>query len=101
MPEESLRPIEADLRRRHEARTLDVWPEHWHALQVLRWSATQWRVVAGPTGRLLYLGLDYGALGPVLAALRGEPHRQPLPRLMAQLRVMEAAAIPVRNDNPR
>lgn len=52
---------------------------------------TQWRAIAG-FGALLHLGLDYGALAPVLAENRRNPHRVPIEELMPQLRTLEHAA---------
>lgn len=70
-----------------------VWAEHWHAFAVFRAMATQWRLRDGARG-LLYEGLDYAALEPVLREHRRLPRqvRQPLARLMPQLRSLEAAA---------
>lgn len=68
-----------------------VWPQHWHAAQVFLGLATQWRVVAGMVG-LLYTGLDYGAMQPVLEEHAQVAHQQPMCTLMPQLRVMEQEA---------
>jgi len=75
----------------------EVWPDHWHALQVFLGMGSQWRIVGGMAG-LLYQGLDYGALEPVLRAHKRGPHRQPMKRLMPQLRRLEAAAADVLNQ---
>jgi hypothetical protein len=70
-----------------------VWAEHWHAFAVFLGMGTQWRVRDGARG-LLYDGLDYAALDPVLQEHAKLPRRlrQPLARLMPQLRTLEAAA---------
>lgn len=68
-----------------------VWPQHWHAVNVFAGMATQWRVVAGMAG-LLYLGLDYAALQPVLQEHEAIAHAQPMRQLMPQLRTLESAA---------
>ena len=70
-----------------------VWAEHWHAFKVFLAMGTQWRTRDGAHG-LLYDGLDYGGLDPVLREHRRLPRRlrQPLHRLMPQLRTLEAVA---------
>jgi hypothetical protein len=70
-----------------------VWAEHWHAFKVFLGMATQWRVRRDPGG-LFYEGLRYEALPPVLHEHRRLPRRwrQPLHRLMPQLRTLERAA---------
>lgn len=70
-----------------------VWPEHWHALKVFLAMDTQWRTHLGVRG-LFYEGLDYAALPPVLAEHRRLPRRlrQPMDRLMPQLRTLELEA---------
>jgi hypothetical protein len=70
-----------------------VWAEHWHAFAVFRGMATQWRVTRADR-RDWWEGLDYAGLPVVLQEHRRMPrrHRQPLPRLMRQLRVLEGAA---------
>jgi hypothetical protein len=71
-----------------------VWAVHWHAFAVFCAMASQWRVRDGAKGTL-YDGLDYGALEPVLHEhRRALPRRlrQPIERLMPQLRTLEAAA---------
>jgi hypothetical protein len=72
---------------------LGVWPEHWHAFAVFRGMGDQWRVV-NVEGRVMYLGLDYSALPPVLEEHRRMPRRlrQPHRMVMRQLRTLTAAA---------
>jgi hypothetical protein len=73
--------------------TFGVWAAHWHAFAVFRGMATQWRTRQADVG-LVYEGLDYGALQPVLEehAELPAPLRQRMPRLMPQLRLLEMAA---------
>lgn len=75
---------------------VEVWPQHWHAVRVFMAMGSQWRVVAG-FGGARTLGMDYGALPPVLDEHRRSRHRQPMRRLMPQLRTLEAAALEVLN----
>lgn len=77
---------------------MQVWPEHWHAWCVFRDVETQWRCSVLPDGRLWWHGLDYSALGLVMAAHRANPHRQPLPVLMQQLHQLEVVAANARNE---
>jgi len=41
------------------AEECQVWPEHWHAVQVFLGLQAQWRCAAVALGGLLWLGLDY------------------------------------------
>jgi len=90
---EALAEASAAVHAERKRSTVAVWPEHWHALCVFKGMATQWRVHVCPSGAVLHQGLDYAALPLVLACCRGMEQRQPLPRLMAQLQVMERAAL--------
>lgn len=77
-----------------------VWPEHWHAITVLCWMSTQWRVQVGYAG-VLWVGLDYTALPFVLSTCLEEvPEalRQPQGELMWQVRTLENAAVKARNE---
>jgi hypothetical protein len=94
--ERSLEELRASIEREQGPdEPTDVWAEHWHAFAVFRAMGTQWRVRDGGDRGLLYDGLDYGGLEPVLAEHRRSMprrRRQPLARLMPQLRTLEAAA---------
>jgi hypothetical protein len=70
-----------------------IWPRHWHAWRVFVGMGSQWRT-KDRQGGLLYEGLDYAALPVVLREHRRLPrrYRQPLARLMPQLRTLEGAA---------
>jgi hypothetical protein len=91
----SLEKLRAHIeRQRGLAGECVVWAAHWHAFAVFKAMATQWRVEQGRAG-LLYTGLDYGGLAPVLDEHRRRlPRRlrQPPQRLMPQLRTLEHAA---------
>lgn len=87
----------AEMRRRMGVPEVPhVWPQHWHAAQVFAGMSTQWRTELG-RGGLVYLGLDYGALAPVLAEHEATAHVQPMRVLMPQLRTMEGAAMEALN----
>ena len=67
---------------------VEVWPEHWPALELFAALATQWRVgVSGPTG------LDYTAIAAVmeLQDIAPEDRRE----RFDELRVMEREALDV------
>ena len=58
---------------------------------------TQWRCLAGPTGALLWLGLDYSAVDVVLRRGKwADPDR-----LFADLQLMEGAALGEMNKGER
>jgi len=81
-----------------EARSIELFPENWHAFSVFLRMGDQWRIAAG-FGGIHYLGLDYAALPPVLEECRRLQHRQPMDRLMPQLRTLVRAARAVLNDD--
>ncbi len=57
--------------------------EAWLALE------TQWRCLSGPTGAILWLGLDYSAVDVVLRRLKlADPDQ-----VFADLQIMEGAAL--------
>jgi len=93
---EVLEQFAARLRQAAEQACVQVWPQHWHAVNVFAGMSTQWRVVAGMAG-LLYLGLDYAALPAVREEHEGIEHAQPMRVLMPQLRYMERTALDVLN----
>jgi hypothetical protein len=64
----------------------ELWAWHADAARLFAAMRRQWRVVAGAAG-VLYLGLDFNALGEVRRMLRIRPS----PELMDQLQVMETA----------
>ena len=73
-----------------------VWPENWHALQIL--GACQWQVVAGFSG-LVWIGLDRNALPYVEARIK-PTDGAPKPSddvLFGQLQLAEQAALAVLN----
>jgi hypothetical protein len=78
-----------------------IWPQHWHAWRVFVGMGSQWRTKERAGGVLLYEGLDYAALPVVLDEHRRLPrrYRQPLARLMPQLRTLEHAAREVLNES--
>lgn len=85
------------------AQQLDVWPEHWHAVQIFLAMETQWRVAAGMAG-LVWLGLDYSAIDAAERIAR--PHvpralrmhrRGQRPQLHDQLRLLEQHGAAARN----
>lgn len=90
-PQQALDAMQASIEQGARDAVADVLEENWHAVNVFFAMGTQWRVAAH-AGAVHYEGLDYAALPLVLAEHRATQHRQPLVRLMPQLRVMEHAA---------
>ena len=79
-----------DSEGREEA--FEVWAINWQAVTGFLTIETQWRVAGTPVG-LCWLGIDYTAAA---AALRGRSRRK-FRALLADLRIMEAAALPILN----
>ena len=69
------------------------WPWHRDAALIFRAMRRQWRVLVGEAG-VVYLGLDFNALGEVRRMLRIRPR----PELMDQLETMQAAGAEALND---
>ena len=69
---------------------MQVWADNWPAVTVFLALATQWRVLLG-MGGLVWLGLDYAAVDVVMRRLA-------VPEgAFADIRIMEAAALPILN----
>jgi hypothetical protein len=71
-----------------------VHADNWTLLGVFLALQTQWRVAVGMTG-VYYLGIDYSAV-PAVFALLGIPKPKQAEAFSA-IRLMEAAALPIRN----
>ena len=71
-----------------------VWPGHLDAVRIFGAMRRQWRLQVVGEGRLIYMGLDFNALGEVRRMLRIRPS----PELMDQLRTMEAAGADALNE---
>lgn len=76
-----------------EPEAFDVWRCNWCSVTAFLSLETQWRVAAGPAG-FAFLGLDYTA---AKAALCGRSRRA-WQRLLADLQIMERAALPILNE---
>ena len=81
---------------------LAIMPNAWESFCAFLECQTQWRAVAG-MGGLVWLGLDYSACREILAPRRSSrSRRRPSPRIPSRifddLRLMEAAALPVLNE---
>ena len=77
-----------------EQEAFEVWAINWKAVTGFVTIETQWRVTGTPVG-LCWLGIDYTAAA---AALRGRSRRK-FRALLADLRIMEAAALPILNTS--
>jgi hypothetical protein len=86
--------VEAARDREAEAMQFGVHADNWTLLGVFLALQTQWRVAVGMTG-VHYLGIDYGALPPVLSLL-GIPKPKHA-EAFAAVRLMESAALRIRN----
>lgn len=71
---------------------LPVWPDHWDAVRLVAALASQWRVIVGGD-RLIWLGLDYGAV-EVTARLMGITAT---PDLFRQVQQTEGVILPLLN----
>ncbi|KGE01004.1 hypothetical protein JL39_07625 [Rhizobium sp. YS-1r] len=70
---------------------MEIMPANWDSLMAFLECQTQWRVAAGMAG-LVWFGLDYVACKLVLDSIDADTE------VFADLRVMEAAALPVLNE---
>lgn len=66
-------------------------PANWSSLLAFLECQTQWRVAVGMAG-IIWIGLDYAACAPVLAAIDVGPEA------FADLRYMEHSALPILNE---
>lgn len=91
---ESLPPVEED----EAAGACVVWSINWPSVLAFLECDTQWRAVAGAAG-LIWLGLDYAAVFATLNARpRADRRQHPTQKLFADIRLMEDAALAVRNE---
>lgn len=100
MPAAVVAEAQAAIASRNATATYGVWPEHWHAVQVMQGMTTQWRMVAG-MGGLLFAGMDYAAVPVVMRECRRavpRRFRRPFHVVMGQLRVLERVLLQRRND---
>ena len=73
--------------------TFEVWRDNLDSVSAFLACRTAWRVAVG-FGVMIWLGIDYGAAAPLLYRRNGRSRR----RLLADLRLMEAEALPILND---
>ncbi|MBO0346045.1 DUF1799 domain-containing protein [Roseibium sp. CAU 1637] len=78
-----------------EPEAFDVWRCNWRSVTAFLSLETQWRVAAGPAG-FAFLGLDYTA---AKSAFSGRSRRA-WQNLLADLQIMERAALPILNGEP-
>lgn len=93
---EVVQAAEEQLHAEAEAAQVRVWPEHWHAVQVLLAMRTQWCWAPAGMAGSRPVGLRLEALPVVLPAVRArvpQQHRQPYPVLLQQLQLLEDAAL--------
>ena len=75
-----------------------MYAENERIVDVFRALATQWRVVAGAMGGIVYQGIDYASAIAIMPAL-GVP-KCDRADVFAGLRIMESAAVTVLNKKP-
>ncbi|WP_306148903.1 MULTISPECIES: DUF1799 domain-containing protein [unclassified Roseibium] len=76
----------------NQTETFEVMRSNWHSVSAFLSLETQWRMLAGPAG-LVWTGLDYRAAA---AAFKGRS-RHAWAKLLADLKIMEDAALPILN----
>ena len=81
-----------------EKPAFDVMPENWKAVNAFLSLATQWRLVAVGMGGLMFTGLDYVAAAALFKSGHSKKSQAKFERLMARVRVMEQAALPILNE---
>lgn len=75
--------------------TCEVWRDNIAAVSAFLACRTLWRRLAlGMSGVVVWDGIDYAAAAPILA----RRHRRAARVLLADLRLMEAEALPILND---
>lgn len=97
-PDSVKQQLREKIDRERQDAVVDIWPEHWHAVNVFLSMGTQWRLELGMRGPV-YFGLDMAASGPALREHRRIKHALPLDRLMPLLRRFEREAIKARNES--
>lgn len=81
-----------------ETEVFQVWDINWPSMALFLDCSSQWRAIASMAG-VFWLGIDYAAAKALLDARpRRAARRHPAHRLLADLRVMEAAAVEVMNE---
>lgn len=78
-----------------EQESFDVYADNWESVAAFALLETQWRIAVGAT-RVVWLGIDYGSVPVILDALEVTGSRRS--ELFADLRLMERAALAVRNE---
>lgn len=75
----------------------EVHEDNFETAVVFASLSTQWRVVAGGMGAAVYQGIDYAAVTLLFLRSLGVPRKRES-EILAGLRIMEAAALPVLNE---
>lgn len=99
---EQLEEARAALRRSKRAEEFEVWPENWRAWELFQAMGTSWNVAVTPSGRLVYLGMQWATLDSIERRMPPDPHDDPehLPdsrTLLFQLRVLESETLDQHN----
>ena len=89
--------IERTLARESEAEhdVLEIWPEHWNTVMVFLALSTQWkREIPAMSGTMIWHGLDYAAIEPVIRLMGFWKERA---EIFSGLQIMEHAALQALN----
>jgi hypothetical protein len=79
---------------------VEVWRDNWQSVMFFLACETQWRVVGTMAG-LFWVGIDYVAADVILRHRgREEKRATPAAKLLADLALMETAALPILRERP-
>lgn len=90
--------IDEAVEKEREADAFEVHPDNDEAVGIFLSLQTQWRVIVGGMGGVVYQGFDYASIPATLELLGIDPADRG--DVFASLRIMEAAALPVLNEKP-
>lgn len=86
--------IESARKRRVNTAEFEVWEENWESLLLFLGMGTQWQVCAGMAG-VMYIGIPAQSIEAEMnMQCIGKKQR---PALLADIRIMERAALPILN----
>ena len=92
-PPDAIARTQEWLSEQQRSATVEVWPEHWHAVLLFSRLATQWHWASAGM-QAVRTGLRYSAAAVLMGAIEiPKALRQPKPELWRQLQVLESAAL--------
>ena len=75
----------------------EVWEENWQTVQVFLFLESQWNVVVGAAGRMLWQGIKYPCVALAMRRYKVPPGERD--RMWDDIRIMERAAREVLNKS--